>query len=670
MTKKIKDQIKSLTEKLNYYSNEYYNNSNTIVSDFEFDLLLKELEQLEIKYPQYKLDDSPTSKVGAKILDYLEKAKHEFPMLSLQNALTEEELVAFYERTQKNLKSLSIDDLEFIMEPKIDGVSISLIYQNGNLVQAITRGDGKIGENVISNIKQIPTIPQTINSKEKIIVRGEIFSTLSNFARINSLQEKKNEKPFSNPRNFASGAIRVLDPNITKERHLSAFFYQVILPDGTHKIDTQENVFAFLKENKFPVSDLIFKRKGFKELLAQFQKFQSLRNQLDYEIDGVVLKVNDFELYEQLGATVKFPRWAIAAKFPPEIAQTKLLDIFPTVGRTGLIVYNAKLEPVHLLGSVISFATLHNLEYIKSLDLRIGDVVEIKKAGEIIPKVIRALKDERQNKKLRVWKELTHCQVCGTELLFSKTKSDQFCPNESCRSRVLASIEHFISKNALDIDGLGKKTIELFYEQGWLKESLDVFNLINLKDEILSLEGFKERSVSKLINSVNKAKEMSLERLLYGLGIPQIGFKSAQDLAKQFLTLEAIIALETEQVEALNDFGEEKAISLVEFFGARPQLIEKIKKLGINTTYLNAEEINVANTESFFYKKVVVITGSFEDGARQDAEKHLASLGAIVRKSVTSKTNFLIAGKKPSANKIQAIASEKIIRFDNIKDVI
>ncbi len=670
MTKKIQAQIKNLTDKLNNYSDEYYNNSNSLVSDFEFDRLLRELEALEIQYPQYKLNNSPTNRVGTKVLDYLEKAKHEFPMLSLQNALTQQELNLFYERIQKNLNLTSIENLEFIMEPKIDGVSISLIYQDGKLIKALTRGDGKVGENVISNIKQIKSIPQTIAFEDDVVIRGEIFSTLSNFAKINELQNQKNEKPFSNPRNFASGAIRVLDSKITKERNLSAYFYQVIFPKQNQEFNTQESIFSFLSKQHFPVSDLIFKRASFDELLKQFEYFQTIRDQLDYEIDGVVIKVNDFDLYNQLGATVKFPRWAIAAKFPPEIVQTKLLDIFPTVGRTGLVVYNAKLEPVQLLGSVISFATLHNLEYIKSLDLRVGDIVEIKKAGEIIPKVIRALKEKRSDKKLKPWEELTHCSVCQTKLVFSKTKSDQFCPNVNCRSRVLASIEHFISKNALDIDGLGKKTIELFYEHGWLKEPLDVFNLINLKTEILTLEGFQERSVTKLINSINKAKSVSLERLLYGLGIPQIGFKSAQDLAKKYLTLESIAQLKVEQIEQLDDFGEEKAISLVEFFQEHSDLLLKLKDLEINTNYLKSDEIVVTNTESFFYKKIVVITGSFEDGTRQDAEKHLMSLGAIVRKSVTSKTHFLIAGVKPSANKTKAIAQEKIIQFDKIRNII
>ncbi len=670
MTKKIQTQIKILTTKLNNYSDEYYNNSNSLISDFEFDRLLRDLENLEAQYPQYKLTNSPTNKVGTKVLDYLEKAKHDFSMLSLQNALTQQELSAFYERIQKNLNLESIESLEFMMEPKIDGVSISLIYQQGHLVQALTRGDGKVGENVISNIKQIKSIPQTIAFQDDVVIRGEIFSTLSNFARINELQQTKQEKLFSNPRNFASGAIRVLDSNITKQRNLSAYFYQVIFPNQTKGFDTQQSIFSFLKTHHFPVSDLIFKRTSFDGLLNQFKSFQELRSQLDYEIDGVVIKVNDFNLYEQLGSTVKFPRWAIAAKFPPEIVQTKLLDIFPTVGRTGLIVYNAKLEPVQLLGSVISFATLHNLEYIKSLDLRVGDIVEIKKAGEIIPKVISALKDKRLDQNLKPWKELTNCQVCQTRLVFSKTKSNQFCPNVNCRSRILASIEHFISKNALDIEGLGKKTIELFYDQGWLKDVFDVFNLINLKEQILMLEGFQQRSVTKLVNSINKSKKISLERLLYGLGIPQIGFKSAQDLAKKYLTLETIIDLEVEQIEALNDFGEEKAISLVEFFQQHSNLITKLNHWEINTKYLPSDEIVITNTESFFYKKIVVITGSFEDGTRQDAEKHLTSLGAIVRKSVTSKTNFLISGKKPSATKTKTISFEKIIQFDKIRNII
>ncbi len=660
-----KKDIKELVKLLNNYSDSYYNKNISLIEDKEYDLLLRKLEKLEEQYPEFKLKNSPTSKVGYKTLDFLEKGKHNHKMLSLQNALNFDELDKFFERIQKDLKDTNLEKLQFTIEPKIDGVSISLIYEKGILIEAITRGDGFVGEIVTQNVLQINSIPKKINYQKKLTVRGEIFSTLSNFKRVNELAIK----PFSNPRNFASGTIRLLNPQIVKERNLSAYFYQVVFDkEDNKKLKTQNDVLKLLKELGFPIyqDTILAKRNKIKEALIEYT---FVRDKIDFEIDGVVIKINDFSKYEILGETTKFPKWAIAYKFPPEIAITKLLDIFPTIGRTGLVSYNAKLEKVNLLNTNVSSATLHNLEYIKKLDLRIGDFVEIKKSGEIIPKVIKVVKAKR-SPGLKKWKEEINCPVCKEELIFSKTKNDQYCINENCASRKINVLIHFVSKKAMEIDGLGEKILHTLYENNIIKNIDDIYFLT--KEKLQNLEGFQERRISKLLSAIEQSKKKSLENVLFGLGIPNIGYKTALDLSKEYKTIDLIMDKTVEELIELEDFGEVKANSIVDFFAKEEnkKLITNLKNEQLNFEYIEDNFLSKQKKESKLYKKIVVITGTFSDFNRQNAEKRLNEIGAIVRKSISSKTDFLICGEKPSQNKIKKIAENKILKTIKLEDML
>ncbi len=665
MKENIKEEIIKLTQELIKYSYHYYNKNESLIEDYEYDRLLKKLEDLENKYPEFKLKESPTTSVGFSPLEYLNKFKHEYPMLSLQNALDDEELNDWFERLRKDLdiEQDQLEELEFFIEPKIDGVSISLIYDEGVLVNATTRGNGVIGEDVTQNIKQIETIPWVIEYKGRVSIRGEIFSKLENFKIVNS----NNNNKFANPRNFASGSVRLLDPIEVKKRMLDAFFYQVLIEDDF--IKTQEEAIAFINNNKIPFYSKVQKVKGIKNIHKILNDYEITKKNLDFEIDGVVLKINNFDLWKQLGSTIKFPKAAIAYKFNPEIATTRLIDIFPTVGRTGLVVYNAHLEPVNLLGSTIRFATLHNLEYIKSLDLRIGDMVEIKKSGEIIPKVLKPILAERLSTSKK-WKEIEKCPFCKTKLIFSKTKNDQYCPNEECESRTINQLIHFSSKDALDLNSLGEKNIQLFFNLGILTSIKDFYLLKDRKEFLLKQEGFKERSVNKIFQSIEKSKILSFERLIYALGIPNIGIKSATDLAKQYKNIPNLMSATLEELIDLRDFGEVKAESVYDFF-KKPQTIELIsflEKHHVNLSF--TQDVLIDNRESKFYKKIMVVTGTFNDMSRKEAERELEKLGAIVRKSVSSKTDFLVSGDKPSQNKTTAIDISKIINTTNFKDIL
>ncbi len=665
MKENIKQKIEHLTKNLIKYSSLYYGKSKHQISDYEYDLLLKELEQLENEYPEYKLLNSPTTHVGFYPQEYLKKYQHKYPMLSIKNALNKNELFEWFNRLQKDLhlNDEQFNDLDFFIEPKIDGVSISLDYEKGKLVNASTRGNGKIGEEVLNNIKQISKIPWKINLEANFTIRGEIFSLLDDFAKVNI----ENHNKFSNPRNFASGTVRLLDPLEVKKRNLSAFFYQIISSDLD--IKNQTDIFKFFDKYDFPHFSKVKSVKGIENIIDQLNFYEQEKGNLPFEIDGVVLKLNNHSLWEKLGNTSKFPKSMIAFKFSPEIVVTKLIDIFPTVGRTGLIVYNAKLTPIKILGSIVSFATLHNLEYIKMLDLRIGDYVEVKKSGEIIPKVIRPILEKRE-KDIEIWKELEYCPVCNTKLVFSKTRNDQFCMNENCESRIINKLIHFSSKEALDFNGFGEKNIKLFFDSNLLKNISDFYTLKDKKNELLKLEGFKERSINKILSAVEDSKKQSLERILFGFGIHNIGSKTSQDISKHFQIIDRIISASLEEIENIPDFGPIKALSLFSFFKDEKNLdlIKFLKEQGVNFEYIQNNLIQ--NTESRFYKKVIVITGTFENNSRKQMELIFYELGAIVRKNVSSKTDFLIVGENPSDNKINSISSEKIIRIEDLLNIM
>lgn len=519
MSKEIRIKIENLCKQINYYSDLYYKENTSEVSDAFFDSLLKELIRLENKYPEYRTIDSPTNRVGGSAVEKFSKEQHSFPMLSLANAFNKEDLLTF---NSQILKATDLKEVEYICELKIDGVSISLVYENNILTKAITRGNGTEGELVTNNIKTIRDIPLKANVGDNII-RGELFIDKNTFNSLNKTREEQGLDLFLNPRNTASGAIRQLDSKITKSRNLKAFIYYSPSILESKTLTKQSDLLDFLGKNNFSVNPESKVCKNIDKVIEYVEYLLDKRNSFPYEIDGIVIKVNDYNLYETIGKTSKHPKWAIAYKFPAELKEAKILDIFPTVGRTGKITYNAKLEPTNIMGSVVRASTLHNLELIKLKDIRINDTVFIHKAGDIIPEVLNVNLDKRPLKSVE-YSGIDKCPSCET-VLNKLTEVDQFCLNELCPIKQLRLFEHFVSRNAMNIEGLSEKTLEKFIENKIISSLLDIFTLEAKKDIIIELDNFGEKSFANLIFSINNAKQNSADKLLFALGIKNVGKK-------------------------------------------------------------------------------------------------------------------------------------------------
>lgn len=635
--KKEIDRLRNLISKWNY---EYYNLNNSSVSDEKYDQHFQKLINLEKKYPQYLKNDSPTQLVGFKVLSQFKKINHDYPMLSLDNAFSEKDLLEF-DRQVKTLTKK--DNITYICELKIDGVSISLKYQKGNLVYGISRGDGKVGENVTNNILHIDSIPKKINDKSNnLLIRGEIYLSKSNFRKLNNFREQNKLQLFANPRNAASGSLRQLDPNITAQRNLQVFLYQYV-NSLENQIFTQEQALKTLKKLKFPINSEYRVCENITKVWEYIKWYEKKRHNLDYENDGIVIKVNDLSLHPILGNTNKSPRWAIAYKFPSKIVKTKLLDIFATIGRTGKVTYNAKLEPVSLLGTIVKAATLHNADYIISRDIRIGDIVKIKKAGDIIPEVIAPIISERK-KDLKVFQIVKYCPNCKSLLEKVKTEVDQYCVNINCPQRILRSLMHYCSRNAMNIIGLNEKIILRFINLGWINRILDLYFLEKKRDLIISLDNFGEKSFINLINAINESKKQSLEKLLFGLGIRHIGEKTAYQLAKYFRSIEALEKAYIDELLSLNDVGEVIAEQIISWFNNdnNLKLIEHLKVLGINMRFIeNSFNIDIKNNP--FYNKNIVITGVLSK-PRSYFINELQNFSAKITNSVSKNTDFLLLG--------------------------
>lgn len=657
----VKNRIKEISDLLNKYNYEYYILDRPSVSDSEYDRLMQELVSLEEKYPEYKLDSSPTSRVGSDVVSNFKKVIHKRPMLSLGNVFNESDIIKFDERIKKEGFNPT-----YVCELKIDGLAISLTYENGVLVGGTTRGDGKVGEDITNNVKTIKAIPLKLTKDINIEVRGEIFIDKKEFNRVNKERREKGLEQFQNCRNLASGSVRQLDSRVTAERKLNNFIYHLPNPldYGLHK---HSEALLFMKELGFNVNEKRRICKSIEEVLSFIEEITEIRDTLDYDIDGIVIKVDDIKMQENLGYTARSPKWATAYKFPAEKVTTRLTDIVFTVGRTGKITPNAMLEPVRVAGSTIRKATLHNEDYVVSKDIRIGDIVVIQKAGDVIPEVVKVDLD-RRDKVLPEFKMIDKCPVCNTLLVRKGDEANHYCPNPLCDARKASVLIHFASRKAMNIDGLGDRIIEDYYNFGYLTDIPSIYELKKYKDELQSLEGFGEKKVDNLLDAIEKSKQASLEKLLFGLGIRHFGEKSALLLAKKFKTMDNIMKLSFEDLVDITDIGEVMAKSIIEYF-SNPEnidLINRLKALGLNMYYLGKEIKEDVN----FLNKKFVITGAISVMPRDTLKEEIALRGGDVSMSVSKKTDVVIVGDSPGSKYEKAKSlgieiwnEEKLLKF-------
>lgn len=625
-------ELRNILDRLAY---EYYVLDQPSKSDQEYDRYYQELVALEDEFPQYRDPNSITQRVGGVVLDAFTKVEHKRTMLSLGNAFNLEDLHAFDERVRE-----VVPTARYVVELKIDGLAMSLIYRDGRFVQALTRGDGVVGEDVTHNVKTIPSIPMHIPLQGEVEVRGEVYMPNASFQMLNEEREKNGEELFANPRNAAAGSIRQLDSSVAAKRKLDAFWYYFVNAQE-YDIHSHEEALQKMSEMHLRVNPLRRVCAHIDEVWQFIEEITEQRNDLPYAIDGMVIKVDDLDAQNRLGSTVKVPRWAIAYKFPAEEVITKLLDIVVSVGRTGRITPNAVLEPVRVAGTTVSAAQLHNEDMIKEKDIRIHDDVVVRKAGDIIPEVVRPLL-ERRNHTQEVYHFPTHCPICGSELVRFPEEAAHYCINQDCPARVVESMIHFASRDAMDIDTLGDKKIEFFHKQGFLNTIEDIYCLKEHRQELIDLEGFKEKSVDKLLDAIEDSKQNPLEDLIYGLGIRQVGKKAAKVLAKHFLSMDAVMAADEEALVAIKDIGQITAESITAFFHEpkNMELIAHFKGYGLRMD-TEAEQIQ----ESPFSGKTVVLTGTLTQLTRNDAKALLESLGANVSGSVSKKTDLVIYGE-------------------------
>ncbi|AUB31173.1 NAD-dependent DNA ligase LigA [Spiroplasma floricola] len=661
--KDIKNRIEKLKEDLNEWNYAYYVLDNPIVDDSEYDKYLNELIMLETDNPEFKTDDSPTQKVGGQVMDKFEKYKHKLPMLSLSNAFNKDDLETFDEQIFKEIESKKYN---FFVEPKIDGLSISLIYKNGNFFKGVTRGDGIYGEDVTSNVKTIKSIPLSISDKSDYVeIRGEVFLSKVEFEKINKQRQNNDEELFANPRNAAAGTLRQLDSSIAASRKLDAFLYYFM---NREKFHTHSESLNYLEKMNFKVNKLGKICNDIEEVYNHIKFIELQREKLEYEIDGVVIKINDFDLYEKVGYTAKSPKWAIAFKFPAEVKETLLKNIYATVGRTGRITYNATLEPVQISGTIVQAATLHNADFIIQRDIRIGGKVKIKKAGDIIPEVIEPIQDNKY-KSLTKWVEEIKCPVCNSNLERVEGEVDQYCINFECPRKIIRGLEHFVSRDAMNIEGLSIKIIEKLFENKFIKNVADIYKLSKFKDELIQLDKMGEKSVSNLLESIEKSKNSSLEKLFFGLGIRHVGKKTAKTLAISFKTMENISKINFEELEQINDVGPIVAKSVCDWFEIKQnlQLINKLKEENINMIYLGNE--GSKNNDKITLKSFV-ITGTLSK-PRNYFKDLLEEYGAKVIDTVSKKTDFLLAGKEAGSKLEKAEKlGVKIISEESLLEMI
>jgi DNA ligase (NAD+) len=643
----IKKRIDELVEKINKWNHEYYTLDKPSVSDQEWDSAMHELKKLENENPEYIREDSPTQRVGDTILDEFQKVTHKIPLMSLSDIFSENEVRLFDERIRKE----GITP-HYVCELKIDGLAVSLTYKSGMFTLGATRGDGVVGEDITANVKTIKTVPYRLNENVDIEIRGEIYMSKKTLQMINEKRQKEGLELLKNPRNAAAGSVRNLDPKITASRNLEVFLYHLPNPLD-YGIETHYEALEYMKKLGFRVNPNIKHVTDVEGVLEYIAEWTEKREGLPYEIDGIVIKVNSIRDQKRLGYTAKYPKWATAYKFPATEVVTKLKDIIFTVGRTGQITPNAVLEPVLVQGSVISRATLHNEKNVIDKDIKIGDMVVIRKAGDVIPEVV-SVKMERRDGNEIPFKMIDTCPMCGSKLVKKDNEADYFCVNKKCDARNIEGLIHFASRDAMNIEGLGEKIIEDFYNLGFIKKITDIYHLDKYKEELTELEGFGDKSINNLLESIENSRQNSLEKLLFGLGIRQVGNKMAKVLSKKFLTLDNLINTNEEELKNVADVGPIIAHSVVTYFGNLDNLkmIEELKGLGINTTYLG--QVEVINKNDNIYDKTFVITGTLSK-SRNEIKDELEALGAKVTDSVTSNTDVLIMGEDAGSKYDKAI---------------
>ncbi|SDJ51969.1 NAD-dependent DNA ligase LigA [Salimicrobium halophilum] len=638
------DELKKLLEK---YSYEYYVLDKPTVPDSEYDEKLRELINIEEEHPELVTPDSPTQRVGAEPLDQFEKVQHEIPMLSLGNAFNEQELRDFDRRVREGADG----DISYVCELKIDGLAVSLLYEDGILVRGATRGDGTVGEDITSNLRTIRSIPLRLTHPETIEVRGEAFMPKKSFNALNEEKEKKEEAPFANPRNAAAGSLRQLDPKIAASRNLDIFLYGVGLWEDEWK-ETHSDRLDYLEELGLKTNPEWRRLKDIEEVIDYVTSWVDRRQDLDYEIDGIVVKVDQLDQQETLGFTAKSPRWATAYKFPAEEVVTKLRDIHLTVGRTGVVTPTAILDPVRVAGTTVQRASLHNEDLIKERDIRIGDTVVIKKAGDIIPEVLRVVEDERSGGEEPFSMPET-CPECGSDLVRLEEEVALRCINPNCPAQLREALIHFVSRNAMDIEGLGEKVIAHLFHEELIHNIADLYKL--KKEDLLELDRMGEKSVNNLLTAIEQSKENSMEKLLFGLGVRYVGTKAAKTLSEHFGDMDRLQKASAEELEAIPEIGEKMADSIHRYFQREEvtRLLSELSDLGLNMEYKGMKKSEQAS-DSLFSGKTIVLTGKMEIYSRSEAKKHVEALGGKVTGSVSKNTDLLIAGAEAGSKYTKA----------------
>lgn len=632
-------EVRELHQKLNQYNYEYHVLDKPSVPDAEYDRLMQQLIQIEEQFPQLKTSDSPTQRVGGQVLDLFEKVQHEIPMLSLGNAFNEQDLHDFDRRVTQAVG----EEHSYVCELKIDGLAVSLRYENGLFVRGATRGDGTTGEDITANLRTIRSIPLRLNEPVSIEVRGEVFMPKRSFEALNKLKKEREEEPFANPRNAAAGSLRQLDTKIAASRNLDVFLYSIANTDAAG-VSSHSGALDYLDKLGFKTNKERKLCRTIEEVLQFVEGWAEKRPHLPYEIDGLVIKVDSLDQQRALGFTAKSPRWAIAYKFPAEEVVTTLREIELSVGRTGVVTPTAILDPVRVAGTTVQRASLHNEDLIREKDIKIGDQVVVKKAGDIIPEVVNVLADSRTGEEID-FQMPTHCPECESELVRLEGEVALRCINPKCPAQIREGLIHFVSRDAMNIDGLGEKVISQLFAEQLIEDVADIYKLT--REQLLALERMGEKSVSNLLQAIEASKSNSLERLLFGLGIRHVGAKAAKTLAIEFDTIDRLAVATYEELTAINEIGDKMADSIVSYFELEEvkELLEELKAIGVNTEYKGPKPVSIEDSTSFFAGKTIVLTGKLEQLSRNEAKEEIEKLGGKVSGSVSKKTDLVIAGE-------------------------
>ncbi|HCM90101.1 MULTISPECIES: NAD-dependent DNA ligase LigA [Vagococcus] len=663
----VKTELLERNQQLKKWAKEYYELDTPTVEDSEYDQLYQQLVTLEEAHPELVSSDSITQKIGGQISSGFTKVTHNIPMMSLGNAFNKEDLLSFDQR----IKKLTDITIEYMVELKIDGLAINLRYEDGQFVQGATRGDGSVGEDITQNLKTVKSIPMKLKEPLTVDVRGECYMSKKSFIQLNETREQSGENVFANPRNAAAGSLRLLDSSITAQRNLSTFIYSVADTDN-FMMSTQSDSLEKLDTLGFKTNQQRKLCQSIEEVWDYIESFLDHRHELDYEIDGIVIKVNDFNAQQEIGFTVKAPKWAIAYKFPAEEAETVIRDIEWTVGRTGVVTPTAVMDPVQLAGSTVARASLHNVDLIKEKDIRLLDAVMIHKAGDIIPEVTRVLVDKRDPSS-KPYEIPTHCPACESELERIESEVALRCMNPMCPAQIKEGLNHFVSRNAMNIDGLGPRVLEQMYDKGIIKNVADLYFVT--EEELLTLDKIKEKSANNILSAISNSKDNSLEKLIFGLGIQHVGAKAAKLIAERFKYLDEIIKASKEEISAIDAIGPVIADSLVKYFENEEvhELVSELKRAELNLAYLGQTAEDLNQIESPFKDKVVVLTGKLTHFSRNEAKEKIEALGGKVTGSVSKKTDIVVAGEEAGskfekAEKLEITVWNEIQMVDAIEN--